>query len=171
MQLSRTSWNNVMIFSVLAMILLINLTNDRLFSTDDNSVIQTSSEQFILGEHAVILTLTISDKVLIERRGRTWQISPTELSKKLSEQSIEQMMMAWQQSFGLLQASTVKIEGLQGLRVTVELAGKEMPQILTLFALKDQLLIRRHSDESWLALPAVIYQQLIPLSLNQQVLH
>ncbi|NQY63248.1 MAG: hypothetical protein HRT38_05860 [Alteromonadaceae bacterium] len=171
MQLSRTSWNNVMIFSVLAMILLINLTNDRLFSTDDNSVIQTSSEQFILGEHAVILTLTISDKVLIERRGRTWQISPTELSKKLSEQSIEQMMMAWQQSFGLLQASTVKIEGLKGLRVTVGLAGKEMPQILTLFALKDQLLIRRHSDESWLALPAVIYQQLIPLSLNQQVLH
>ena len=166
MNLSRTGWNNVIIFSVMTMILLINLTNELLFSTVDHSDIQTSSTQLVLGEHAVILTLAISDRVLIERSGRAWQISPAELNKQLSEQSLEQMMMAWQQSVGLLQASTIQIEGLKGIEVMVELAGNPTPQIFTLFALSDQLLVRRHSDESWLALTTQIYQQLIPHSLT-----
>jgi len=55
MKLSRTGWNNVIIFSVMIIIIMINATNDKLFPEDAE---QTAS-QTLLPEHSVILTLSI----------------------------------------------------------------------------------------------------------------
>ena len=49
MKLSRTGWNNVIIFSVMIIILLINATNDRLFPEGDSV-----NDKTILPEHSVI---------------------------------------------------------------------------------------------------------------------
>ena len=53
MKLSRAGWNNVIIFSVIIFILLINVTNKKLFSDNESS---TSAEKSILPEHSVILS-------------------------------------------------------------------------------------------------------------------
>ena len=78
MKLSKTGWNNIIIFSVMLLILMINATNDKLFP-DGESDNENKAEQLILPEHAVILALEIHyidhKKVLIERIGRRWQLT------------------------------------------------------------------------------------------------
>ena len=74
MKLSRTGWNNVIIFSVMIIILLINATNDRLFPDGESG-----SDKYILPEHSVILTLAINfadnRQLTFERVGRAWQMT------------------------------------------------------------------------------------------------
>ncbi|MCI2282550.1 hypothetical protein L3081_02980 [Colwellia sp. MSW7] len=110
-KLSKTAWNNVIIFSVMIIILLINATNDRLFPDDNNT-----NDTLLLPEHSVILTLTImpSDdkKIVFERIGRAWQMTSQGVLLDLTNQQIEQIMFAWQQSSGLVQAAEIVVEGL-----------------------------------------------------------
>ena len=95
MKLSRTGWNNVIIFSVMIIILLINATNDRLFPEGDSV-----NDKTILPEHSVILTLVInfSDnrKLTFERVGRAWKMASRGLLVDLSNQQIDQLMLVWQ---------------------------------------------------------------------------
>jgi hypothetical protein len=121
-KLSRAGWNNVIIFVVMGFILLINVTQDNLFSSSTN----TQQEQSVLGEHAVILTLTVNQQVKIERIGKTWRAVPA----NISGQALEQMMMAWHQSLGVLIDAPKDIDHQLALIVSVELAGQ--PQTLML---------------------------------------
>jgi len=84
MKLSRTGWNNVIIFSVMIFILVINVTNKKLYSSDDN---QSDEQNTIFAKHAVILSLAVNQQVTIERIGRTWRATPA----KISGQALEQM--------------------------------------------------------------------------------
>ena len=72
-KLSRSGWNNVIIFSVMGFILLINLTQKNTFmhATPENT------EQFLIAEHAVILSLTVNQQTHIERIGQTWRSMPS----------------------------------------------------------------------------------------------
>ena len=74
MKLSRTGWNNVIIFSVMIIILLINATNDRLFPEGE-----AANDKTLLPEHSVILTLAInfsdSRQLTFERVGRAWKMT------------------------------------------------------------------------------------------------
>ncbi|TYK66584.1 hypothetical protein [Colwellia echini] len=166
MKLSKTGWNNVIIFSVMIIIILINATNDKLFPDADNV---NSAEQLILPEHAVILTLAIdyspSQNVLLERIGRSWQVTTEGLILDKSEQQIEQVMFAWQQSMGLVQADDLIIEGSQGITVNIGLAGQPQLSTFLLYPLNDQLLIYQQQEDRWLALPAALAQQLLPTTL------
>lgn len=118
----------------MAMILLINLTNDRLFP--DNSEIITNNDgiQAIVGIGSVILTLSIDDKLLIERFGQSWHSTPN----LLSQHNVDQLMQAWQNVSGLPQASTIEIKGLIGTKITINTASSNSAQVLNLFALTDQ---------------------------------
>jgi len=166
MKLSRTGWNNVIIFSVMAIILLINATNDKLFPNEES---ENSAEQLILPQHAVILTLSFdyseNKQVLLERVGRSWQLTTQGLILNKTEQQIEQMMFAWQQSTGLVQAAEIMIDSEQGVTVNIALASESRIRTFTLYSLSDQLLIHQKHDNKWLALPAALAQQLLPLSL------
>jgi len=166
MKLSKTGWNNVIIFSVMIIILMINATNDKLFPSDET---ENSAEQLILPKHGVILTLAINyskeQHVLLERIGRSWQLTSQGLILEKTEQQIEQMMFAWQQSTGLVQAAEIMIDSAQGVTVNIALAGESQTRSFTLYPLSDQLLIHQQRDNKWLALPAALAQQLLPMSL------
>ncbi len=164
MKLSRTAWNNVIIFSVMIIILLINTTNDKLFPAEKN---KSSAEQPLLPEYSVILALNVdlsaSEQVQFERVGRGWKMTAKGLLIDLSEQQIEQMMFAWQQSTGLIQAGDIIIDEKLATKVTIDLASSEQPQVFSLYPLNDQLLIYLHQPKEWLALPNALAQQLLPI--------
>jgi hypothetical protein len=161
MKLSKTAWNNVIIFSVMIIILLINTTNNRLFPEDDSM-----NNALILPEHSVILTLSVTypDKssVLFERIGRAWKMTSQGRLVDLNTQQIDQVMFAWQQTSGLVQADDILIDGQQGTLVKISLAGVETEQVFTLYPLIDQLLIFNQQKQLWLALPLALSRQLTP---------
>jgi len=161
MKLSKTAWNNVIIFSVMIIILLINTTNERLFPEDNNS------DELLLPEHSVVLTLSVAlannGSILFERVGRAWQMTSQGILLDLTNQQIEQMMFAWQQSSGLVQAADILVNGQEGIQVELSLAGVEQQQKFTLYPLIDQLLVYNMQKKLWLAFPAAMNHQLIPI--------
>jgi hypothetical protein len=161
MKLSRTGWNNVIIFSVMIIILLINATNDRLFPEEEGS-----SDKHLLPVHSVILTLVINfpdnSQLSFERVGRAWQMTRQGLLVDLSNQQIDQMMLAWQQSSGLVQAGDMLVEGLEGIEVLINTASSKQELVYKLYPLVDQLLVFNLQNKLWLALPKAIVHQLVP---------
>jgi len=135
MKLSKTAWNNVIIFSVMIIILLINATNDRLFPEDNNN------DELLLPEHSVVLTLSVAlankGSIMFERVGRAWQMTSQGVLLDLTNQQIEQMMFTWQQSSGLVQAADILVNGQEGIQVELSLAGVEQQQKFTLYPLID----------------------------------
>ena len=163
MRLSKTAWNNVIIFSVMIIILFINMTNERLFSNND-----VSENDRLLPEHSVVLTLSITlvsnKNIQFERVGTSWKMTSQGVVVDLNNQQIEQLMFAWQQASGLVQASDIMIDGQQGIEVFISLASIEHKYQFTLYPLTDQLLVYNHSQKLWLSFPAALSHQLIPIS-------
>ncbi len=156
MRLSRTAWNNVIIFSVMSIIIMINYTNDKLFHRDESGAF--TQEMALIADNAVILTLAINEQIMVERIGQTWRIKPAVLAR----QPLEQMMYAWQQST----ATTIAIDGelneKNAINARVIIAGEEKPYLLSLYPTVDQLIVYNHNKKRWLALPLAIYYQLLP---------
>ncbi|MDP7592112.1 MAG: hypothetical protein QF552_05330 [Litorilituus sp.] len=161
MKLSRSAWNNVIIFSVMIIILLINTTNDRLFPEGE-----TVNNKLLLPEHSVILTFTVlfpeQSTIAFERIGKAWQMTSQGRLAELTNQQIEQVMFSWQHSSGLVQAAEILIDSTKGVEVIIALAGVEPEQAFTLYPLGDQLLVFNHQKAIWLAMPAALAYQLIP---------
>lgn len=161
MKLSKTAWNNVIIFSVMIIILIINTTNNRLFPETD------TNDELILPEHSVILTLSIAfpnnTSVVFERVARAWKTTSQGVLVDLTNQQIDQMMFAWQQGSGLMQASDIVIEGQESIVISIGIAGVEQEQLFRLYPLVEQLLVYNQQKKIWLALPATMKHQLIPL--------
>jgi hypothetical protein len=166
MKLSRPAWNNVIIFSVMIFILFINVTHDKLFSEQST---QAEALQSVLPLHSVVVTMNIilpgKQKINIERVGRHWKLTTSGLIFSQTDQQIEQTMLTWQQSKGLMQAADIVVEGTQGIFVEIALAGDENIHRFVLYPLPDQLLIYKQQAEVWLALPALSTKRLIPNSL------
>ena len=99
---------------------------------------------------------------MLERVGRAWKMTSQGRVVDLNNQQIEQVMFAWQQSSGLVQAADLVIEGQKGAQVRLSLAGIEQEQEFTLYSLVDQLLVFNHQTGIWLALPSALSRQLIP---------
>jgi hypothetical protein len=158
MKLSRTGWNNVIIFVVMTFILVINATNKKLFSEDVATNDYSATEQSLLGDDAVILTLALNNNILIERIGRTWRATPA----KLSGQALEQMMMSWQQIEGNVLTVAPVVDKKMALIITINLAGQEQATILNLYSVTDELLIFNQQSQLWFSLPMQIFQQLLP---------
>ncbi|MFT5276544.1 MAG: hypothetical protein ACI97K_002606 [Glaciecola sp.] len=69
-RLSQKAWNNVIIFTMLAMVLILNISSFQ--SSDDDFPVP------IIEEGAILLSLQI-DQTLIERAGPTWRLSSSSL--------------------------------------------------------------------------------------------
>jgi len=154
MKLSRTGWNNVIIFVVMIFILVINVTNKKLFLDD----VDAAAEQRLLGKGSVILTLALNNNIIIERIGKTWRATPA----KISGQALEQMMMSWQQVVGNVLATSPVVDKKMALMVKVNLAGQEQETVLSLYSVTDELLVFNHQTQLWFSLPEQIFQQLLP---------
>lgn len=152
--LSRSGWNNVIIFAVMGFILLINLTHKDTSTTAPF----TESEQFLFHDGDVILTLTINGGVAIERIGRTWRAAPAVIHGQL----LDQMMMSWQKIKGGSITPPSNIDMQMGLTVSLAIAGQDELMVLRLFDYDNQLLIYRVNSEQWLMLPLEIFSQLLP---------
>jgi len=162
MRLSRTGWNNVIIFSVMIIIIFLNFTNNKLFRRNGDGAY--TQDVAIFKDHAVILTLTINQQIKIERIGQTWRMAPV----KLKTQALEQMMLSWQQATGNTETLKYDLSKQTAINVTAVLAGEDKPQRLSLYPTQDQLLLFNHQTEQWLSLPLAIYYQLIPAKLFAQ---
>jgi hypothetical protein len=155
-KLSKTGWNNVIIFSVMGFILLINATNKKIFSPDEGAL--NEQEIALVGTQNVILTLDINNVVAIERIGRTWRATPAHISG----QALAQMMMSWQQSSGEAMAQAPEIDRQFSLDVTFDIAGQKQPLQLNFYATEQQLLIFNQLSQQWLVMPIAMYGQLFP---------
>lgn len=156
MKLSRTGWNNVIIFSVMAFILVINMTNQKLFLHESKS--SQTSQPNILGEHATILALSITPNILIKRVGKKWLSTPT----VMNDQALDQMMRSWHQSTGNIVKNPPNLDKQMALAVIIDLAEKEQPQQLNLYVIESELLIHNQTTSLWLSFPMAIFSQLIP---------
>ncbi|WP_426359050.1 hypothetical protein ACPUVO_02055 [Pseudocolwellia sp. HL-MZ19] len=156
MKLSRVGWNNVIIFSVMAFILLINVTHNKIFS--DNETISGTEQATLFSAHETILTLTFSHHVAIERIGKNWRATPA----VLNEQGLDQMMRSWKNSEGEVVKSPPVLDEKMALVVNVELADQVEPYVLNLFATDTELLIFNRTTQVWKSFPLAIFSQLVP---------
>lgn len=159
MKLSRTGWNNVIIFSVMIMIILLNFTNDKLFHRDSKGAF--TQDVPILAQHAVILTLKINQQINIERVGQNWRSTPA----SMDQQALVQMMRSWQLSTGTTTTLQYDLSKQTPIHVKVMIAGKDTPYLLSLYPTADQLLLLNKTTKQWLSLPIAIYYQLLPNEL------
>ena len=155
MKLSRSGWNNVIIFSVMIFILVINITNNKLSFPDDR---QDAKQHILFAEHAVIMSLSVHQQVTIERIGRTWRATPA----KISGQALEQMMLTWHETMGEPVIDPPELDQQMALTVSVELAGQSQTQMLSLYVTSSEFLIFNQQQERWLTLPLAIFSQLNP---------
>ncbi|NQZ21433.1 MAG: hypothetical protein HRT53_05190 [Colwellia sp.] len=155
MKLSRTGWNNVIIFSVMIFIIVINITNKKLFSSDDKQQLT------IFAKHAVILSLSIEQQISVDRVGRNWQATPA----KISGQALEQMMLTWHEIEGDIVTQPPELDRQMALVVSIELAGDEQTNVLNLFITNTELLVFNNQEKRWLAFPLAIFSQLIPTEI------
>ena len=153
-KLSRTGWNNIIIFAVMGVILLINLTQ-RPANHDSSSV---SREQALFTQSQLILTLEIQQHVTIERIGRTWRSSPA----LIQGQALEQMMMSWQSLSGKLVEQPAQVDLKMGLVVSLAIAGESDLLQLQLYDLDGTLYIYKPAVGQWYALPLPLFSQLLP---------
>ncbi len=158
-KLSKSGWNNVIIFAVMGFILLINVVNKKVYSPEGENLEKNANQALtIIDQNQVILALTVANVVLVERIGRTWRARPA----SISGQALEQMMMSWQQSSGALMAQAPEIDRQFSLDVQLDIAGVAEPLQLNVYATEQQLLVFNQSSQQWLALPIEIYGQLFP---------
>ena len=152
---SRTGWNNVIIFSVMGFILLINATQPNVDSMPDMS----AEEQFMLvPEFGVILSLTVNQQTHIERIGQTWRAMPA----IIEGQPLNAMMQAWHRVSGEIIDKPSNLDKSRAVIVSLLLAGQSDSEYFMLVVHEDQLIIFKQSTEQWLRLPKAILSQLAP---------
>lgn len=153
-KLSRTGWNNVIIFAVMGFILLINMTQNN--SLKDTGLAQ--EEIKLIEEHAVILSLTVNQQTNIERIGQTWRAIPT----VIKGQQLEAMMSSWHDVAGQLITKPDNIDKSKSVVVSLVLAGSDKDDYYMLMPNKKELIIFKQSTEQWLMLAAPVFSQLVP---------
>tara|TARA_R110000737_G_scaffold123766_1_gene155877 strand:- start:26819 stop:27316 length:498 start_codon:yes stop_codon:yes gene_type:complete len=160
-KLSKTGWNNVIIIVVMGFILLINATNKKIYSSDENAEANSGDNIALVGQQNVILTLSIDKVVAIERIGLTWRATPT----SISGQALAQMMMSWQQSGGEAMAQAPEVDRQFSLDVELDIAGQTLPLQLNFYATDEQLLVFNQTSKQWLVMPLAMYGQLFPQAI------
>ena len=153
-KLSRSGWNNVIIFAVMGFILIINATHDDVFSSKKAPL----SEQQVLGSNAVLPTLNINQELMVERVGKNWRSTPN----RVKGQALTQMMRSWQQLEGQVANAPNNADLKLALVVIIETADTSQPTRLHLLATDTELLVFNDLSQQWFSLPLALYSQLLP---------
>ncbi|SEL50707.1 hypothetical protein SAMN05216262_11282 [Colwellia chukchiensis] len=158
MKLSKTGWNNVIIFAVMAFILLINATNKQGSPFADSAAQGAQQSTTLVAEQQLIVALTIDNVITIERVGRHWRASP----EKISGQALTQMMRSWQHSTGELMTSAPMLDRQLSLDVQLEFAEQAQAVQLNFYATEQALIMFNQSTQQWQMMPLAMYGQLFP---------
>lgn len=151
-RLSQKAWNNVIIFAMLAMILILNISS---FKSDDSDFPVP-----IIEEGGLLLSLQI-DQYVIERAGQTWRLSSS--SPLANEQSLEERSDAlamlvdnWQRALVKSQYE-VTAEALQSPDVVVVLwlAGERNGLVLPIKTINQQTYLMFNNEVMLLDFPTV----------------
>lgn len=151
-RLSQKAWNNVIIFAMLAMILILNISS---FKSDDSDFPVP-----IIEEGGLLLSLQI-DQYVIERAGQTWRLSsssPFANKQSLEERSEALAMLVdnWQRALVKPQYE-VTAEALQSPDVVVVLwlAGERNGLVLPLKTINQQTYLMFNNEVMLLDFPTV----------------
>lgn len=163
MRLSRTGWNNVIIFAMLLMIFLFNGLHHKLIQSDSPDLIQP-----IFPVNSFVLTLAYPE-MKIERVGTSWRA--TDLIKTSQpKQSIEQLddlILMWQQAEAPLVEdishfqAVLKQQGADSA-VTVWFAGQSNASVFQLIHIDSQPYLFDQFQQRWLVLEPLLASQLFP---------
>lgn len=155
-KLTRSGWNNVIIFAVMGFIALIHLTQSDKFALLEEKGVE--QESYLVGEHGVILSMTVNQQTHIERIGQTWRAIPA----VLTGQPLDAMMGSWHQVKGRIIAKPDHIDKSKAIIVSLLLAGEAEIEYFMLFPNKQELIVYRQQSELWISLPIAFFNQLIP---------
>lgn len=120
LRLSSKGWNNVIIFAMLAMILLLNNITGKLTDTG------AEQARLLLPEDAVIMSLQF-DQYKVERIGQSWR---TNAPLDQPGTSLSTLTQAWQSV--MLKPTDIHPQGLPVVAV-VWLAGENQGRVVQLF--------------------------------------
>jgi len=166
MALSKRDWNNVIIFSVLAMLILFFVIPQQLMQQQ-----QTPEAQQQLVTAAEPLLQLQFESTSLQQAGQEWRFQPALASSALSASALAQ---AWQQMqlpppLTKKQASKVDLGSQPLRRVVLLLAGAEAPQHWWLFQQQQQFYLQRQGTIAIYPLTPEQAEQLMPAELNQVV--
>lgn len=151
-RLSQKAWNNVIIFAMLAMILVLNISS---FKSDDSDFPIP-----IIEEGGLLLSLQI-DQYVIERAGQTWRLSSSSPSANGQTSANESYALAalvdnWQRALVKSQ-NEVTAEALQlpDVVVVLWLAGERNGLVLPIKTINQQTYLMLNNEVMLLDFPTV----------------
>lgn len=151
-RLSQKAWNNVIIFAMLAMILVLNISS---FKSDDSDFPIP-----IIEEGGLLLSLQI-DQYVIERAGQTWRLSSSSPLANGQTSANESYALAalvdnWQRALVKSQ-NEVTAEALQlpDVVVVLWLAGERNGLVLPIKTINQQTYLMFNNEVMLLDFPTV----------------
>jgi hypothetical protein len=151
-RLSQKAWNNVIIFTMLAMILMLNISS---FQSDDSDLPMP-----IIEEGDILLSLQI-DQDVIERAGQTWRFSsssPQARNTVLEEQAekLAALVNNWQRALVKVQ-SDIAPEALNSpdFVIVLWLAGERSGRVMPIKTIEQQTYLIINNEVMLLDFPTV----------------
>lgn len=134
LRLSKRAWNNVLIFSMLALILILNF--DKLGSDEPTA-------RLVVPEGEYIISMQIN-QVEIEKAAQLWRIDPNGIqpSSMPTQVQLANIVAAWQRAYITptdLEFDT-ELFGNPSTLVVISLAGVSAPIVVALSIVEGQLL-------------------------------
>ena len=163
MRLSRTGWNNVIIFAMLLMIFLFNGLHHKLMQSDSPDLIQP-----LLPTNSFVLTLAYPE-MKIERVGTSWRATDL-VNMPLPARSPEQLdnlIRLWKQAEAPLVDDVSHLQAMlkqQGAQsaTTVWLAGQSNASVFQLIFIDSQPYLLDQHQQRWFVLEPSSVSQLFP---------
>lgn len=134
LRLSKRAWNNILIFSMLVLILILNLDQ---FSSNDKA-----QARLVVAQGEYILSMQIN-QLEIEKAGSQWRINPNAIapSNMPTAQQLQSIILAWQQAY--VQPADIEFDSQQfaspDTLVSLNLAGSNTPIVVAFFIVNEQV--------------------------------
>jgi hypothetical protein len=132
-KLTKRSWNNILIFSMLGLILILNIDS---FKSDE------STTRLIVPEGEYIISMQIN-RVEIEKAGPLWRINPNGVQPNTlpSPEKLQVIVKAWQQAY--ISPAGIDFDGdlfsSPSTLVVLSLAGVAQPTVVALNIIDGEL--------------------------------
>lgn len=175
LRLSRKAWNNVLIFSMLIMIMLLNGMHKKFDSTEPLAKVP------LLPEHSLVLTLDFG-QFAIERIGQSWRINHADEQQVSSNIAavdgavLTGLMATWAEYIVTMAESdeqaAVLVKGkMPDYYVVATLAGKSDGAVYAFYAQLDEVIIHDQYNGRFVTMPiddvALLFpEQLFPTDLS-----
>ncbi|WP_026376528.1 hypothetical protein [Aestuariibacter salexigens] len=149
MRLSQRAWNNVIIFAMLVMIVLFNLSD--IFKSDSSAEYQPRP---LLPDDALVMTIEL-DGSSVERIGQGWRQTPV----SEHESDLAALVQAWQSAVVEQVDSQPELNQRSPQVVIIWLAGESQGRVFEFYPQQSDVLLRY--QQSWYRLLSPGLERLI----------